>query len=120
MAWSAPLAKGLPGWTPSEVGVSCSAVDGSLCAGWGPSLGLHALLSESVKKLSQQSAVSLLHPSFMQGPSCKGCHGRPDMEPHTPLGVPLSMLCFLMNLVPSHPRAILHVHPSTLTPLRDG
>lgn len=53
-AWSVPLAEGLPGWTPSEVSVSCSPADGSLCAVWEPSLGLHALLSESVKKSRHQ------------------------------------------------------------------
>ena len=48
-----------------------------------------------------------IEPAVSHVPSCKECHGCPDMEPHTPLRVPLSTLCFLMSPVPSHPRAIL-------------
>lgn len=110
-AWSVPLAEGLPGWTPSEVSVSCSPADGSLCAGWEPSLGLHALLSESVKKSRHQldcasfrTLLSFERP-FLQRVSWMAWCGTPSSA-----GV-LSKLCFQRILVPYMPK----VHSSRVS-----
>lgn len=82
--WSVPVAKGLPGWASSEVGISDLGVGGSLCTDRGPPSGLHVLLSASTRKCSCQPGLRLSSfiPSIIPRAFLRSIHSRIWVVPH--------------------------------------
>jgi hypothetical protein len=99
-AWSVLVAEGLPGWTSSDVSVSCLAVDCSLCAGRGPPSGPHGLFSASARKLECQPGYTSLPTPFIDSkglPMKCAAQGLVWQLSLLPPGVPLHIPCSHTN-----------------------